>query len=383
MAMAISMLKAVAVMGIEPPEPETPILSCPPCITLLCDNDTHPNNLGWPVINCEECDNAVITYTDQISGTCPKILTRTFKVNCPMSGMATCEQTITLIDMEDPEIDVQAKDKTVECDGNGNTADLQAWLDSQGGASASDMCGPVTWSNDFNGLSDDCGETGSASVTFTASDNCGNDVSTTATFTIEDTTPPTAICKDITIQLDENGDALITTDMVDNGSTDVCSGGATLISVVPNTFDESDCGQTITVTLTVEDDCGLRSTCTADVKVECYDLALRKTLAAGEDVRVYPGEDITFDIEITNQGTITATSVELVDYIPTGLSLNDGSWTPAGVGMATKILPGGALAPGETRTTSITFTVTQTTQGQIINRAEIKGSTTPGAVCTG
>ena len=66
-------------------------------------------------------------------------------------------------------------DLTVECDGAGNTADLNAWLASNGGAVASDICsGLVTWSNDFISLSDLCGATGSASVIFTATDDCGN-----------------------------------------------------------------------------------------------------------------------------------------------------------------------------------------------------------------
>ena len=53
---------------------------------------------------------------------------------------------------------------------------------------AEQITGGVTWSNDFTALSDDCGATGSATVTFTATDACGNTSSTTATFTIEDTT---------------------------------------------------------------------------------------------------------------------------------------------------------------------------------------------------
>ena len=39
-------------------------------------------------------------------------------------------------------------------------------------------------------LSDDCGETGSVTVTFMAMDECGNASESTATFTIEDTTHP-------------------------------------------------------------------------------------------------------------------------------------------------------------------------------------------------
>ncbi len=39
-------------------------------------------------------------------------------------------------------------------------------------------------------LSDLCGATGAATVTFTATDDCGLTSTTTATFTIEDTTNP-------------------------------------------------------------------------------------------------------------------------------------------------------------------------------------------------
>ena len=47
----------------------------------------------------------------------------------------------------------------------------------------------VTWSHDFDGLSDLCGATGAATVTFTATDDCGNASSTSATFTIESLAP--------------------------------------------------------------------------------------------------------------------------------------------------------------------------------------------------
>jgi len=93
------------------------------------------------------------------------------------------------------------QDETVECDGAGNTDALNNWLNDNGGAAASDLCGDVTWTNDFTNLSDDCGATGNATVTFTATDECDNTTTTTAIFTIEDTTPPTIvdIAQDTTI----------------------------------------------------------------------------------------------------------------------------------------------------------------------------------------
>ena len=50
---------------------------------------------------------------------------------------------------------------------------MPGWLARAWGDGHDDWCA-VTWSYDFEGLSDDCGETGSATVTFTATDDCMN-----------------------------------------------------------------------------------------------------------------------------------------------------------------------------------------------------------------
>ncbi|MEN3010658.1 MAG: hypothetical protein ABDI20_06805, partial [Candidatus Bipolaricaulaceae bacterium] len=52
--------------------------------------------------------------------------------------------TIKVKDEIPPRIDTPAQDKTVECDGRGNVEDFQAWLESRGGAWASDTCCAVT-----------------------------------------------------------------------------------------------------------------------------------------------------------------------------------------------------------------------------------------------
>ncbi len=84
-------------------------------------------------------------------------------------------------------------DMTVECDGAGNTSQLNAWLGSV--TASAGVCGSVTVTNDFTGLSDDCGGTGSATVTWTATDDAnGLSSQCSATFTIVDTTPPMVTC---------------------------------------------------------------------------------------------------------------------------------------------------------------------------------------------
>ncbi|MEL6866122.1 MAG: SdrD B-like domain-containing protein, partial [Bacteroidota bacterium] len=112
------------------------------------------------------------------------------------------------MDVQAPLIDPIAADLIVECDGNGNTSALNDWLNSQGGAQAVDNISPVsgiTWSHDYTTLSDDCGATGQAIVTFTATDECGNAAAVTAQFIIQDTRAPafSNVPADLTVNCDE------------------------------------------------------------------------------------------------------------------------------------------------------------------------------------
>ena len=77
----------------------------------------------------------------------------------------------------------QGCEVTAVCDDSGNSdTTIEEWLLTNGGASATDSCGDVTWSNDYDGQSAECGET---VVVFTATDDCGNTSTTEATITIE------------------------------------------------------------------------------------------------------------------------------------------------------------------------------------------------------
>ena len=80
-----------------------------------------------------------------------------------------------------------------------------------------------------------------------------------------DTTPPTAVCQDITVQLDSNGTATIVAADVDGGSTD--NVGIDTMSVSATDFTCADLGAN-TVTLTVADAEGNEDSCDATVTVE-------------------------------------------------------------------------------------------------------------------
>ena len=55
-----------------------------------------------------------------------------------------------------------------------------------------------------------------------------------------------------------------------------------------------------------------------------YDLALVKTLASTGPFNT--GDSVTFTITVENQGTIDSGEIQIIDYIPRGLTLSDASW---------------------------------------------------------
>ncbi|MAI22548.1 MAG: hypothetical protein CL828_00675 [Crocinitomicaceae bacterium] len=211
------------------------------------------------------------SLSDDCGATGAATVTFTATDDCGNSSSTTA--TFTIEDTTAPAIDMAAEDSTVECDGMGNVDAVLAWLDSNGGASASDACSNVTWTNDYDGLDAACGPTGAATVTFMATDDCGNSSSATATFTIEDTTAPAIdmAAADSTVECDGAGNASDLDEwLASQGgamASDACSG-----VIWTNDYNglAVDCGATgsTTVTFTATDNCGNSSSTTATFSVE-------------------------------------------------------------------------------------------------------------------
>ena len=136
---------------------------------------------------------------------------------------------------------------------------------------------------------------GPNTVTLTVTDNNGNVSTCTSTVTVEDNVLPTAICQDITVQLDATGNATIVAADVDNGSNDACGIASTTIDV--SAFDCSMVGPN-TVTLTVTDNNGNVSTCTSTVTVE--DNVAPVALC----------QNITVALDATGNATIVASQID-------------------------------------------------------------------------
>ncbi|MEP4780257.1 MAG: hypothetical protein ABJZ18_04720, partial [Algibacter sp.] len=98
--------------------------------------------------------------------------------------------------------------------------------------------------------------------TYSITDDCGNVTNVTQLITINNTTAPTAICQNITAQLDATGNVTITAAQIDNGSNDAC--GIASLAIDTTDFDCSNVGAN-TVTLTVTDTNGNTANCSATV----------------------------------------------------------------------------------------------------------------------
>jgi Domain of unknown function (DUF5011) len=135
-------------------------------------------------------------------------------------AVAGCQDFLKLNGAAKPTVFASA-DLTVECDGLGNQAALNAWLS---GATFANGCGGVTLSSDFQALIPLCSTAGAVTVTWTATDQCGSSGSDSATFTIVDTTAPT-ITEQQPISVtcgDPGAAAALETWLASPTATDVC-----------------------------------------------------------------------------------------------------------------------------------------------------------------
>jgi hypothetical protein len=188
-----------------------------------CGNNTSPDSLGTPTYsdNCADVATLTLEYEDIVSTfkdeDCQTI-ERHWTITDPCGNSTTQIQTYEIEDTGYPVITVHASNYTLQCDGEGNLAEFQNWLDTHAGAEATDDCSSLIWDYEVPvvsagpnpQLSDGCGGTGDVTVTFYATDACGNSTPTTATFTLVDTLAPDLtnvnLPEDITLEQTANCD---------------------------------------------------------------------------------------------------------------------------------------------------------------------------------
>ncbi|MFT5964700.1 MAG: hypothetical protein ACI9L6_001447 [Flavobacterium sp.] len=181
----------------------------------------------------------------------------TVDVKVTAEDATTKNYTITVTRTSPPTAVCQ--NRTVLLNAAGNVTIVAADVDN----GSSDIEGPVRLSISRNTFS--CEDLGTVvDVTLTVTDTEGLKDTCVATVTILDKIAPTVLTKNITTELDVNGEAVIVGEDVNNGSTDNC--GIPTFTLSRETFDCSNIGEN-TVILTVTDASGNSATATAVVTV--------------------------------------------------------------------------------------------------------------------
>lgn len=220
------------------------------------------------------------------------------------------------------------QDITVDC-GDSTTPE-----DTGGFATADDLCSnnvTVTGPVDIENIND-CG-VGTITRTYTAADNNGQTATCTQLITIE-APELEAVCisNPLTVTLDDNNTAVVTTTDIDNGSNGGC--GTLLLGFVGNnTFDCSNLGDDNIVTLIVTDECGTTATCTANINVQAnvngggllmIECPLAASITCNDDI---DDLSLTGTATATDDCAVTPPTVTYIDDTSTLNGCNVGTFT--------------------------------------------------------
>ena len=240
---------------------------------------------GGSTDNC----GTITTSIDLTTFTCDDIGDNTVVLTITdQAGQATtCSAIVTVIDATAPSVVCQ--DITVLLDAAGMVVITASDID----AGSFDNCGIITYDIDITSFN--CSNTGENLVGLTLTDASGNSNSCTAIVTVVDALAPTAMCQNITLELDPYGNATITPADIDAGSFDNCD--ASQLSLDITNFDCSMIGENL-VTLTITDAGGLTSSCLAVVTIE------------NNNTPVAACQNITVQLDSAGFATITASDID-------------------------------------------------------------------------
>jgi len=295
--------------------------------------------------NCEIVDYKLSDSTFDCSEVGSKTVTMT--VTDKNGNNASTTATVTVVDARSPI--PSAKNATVYLNATG--AASITWSDIDNGSS--DACGIQKFV-----LSDstfDCNDTGVNVVTVTVYDVNGNTSTSTVNVTIQDVTKPTAITKNITVNLNASGSISITAADVNNGTNDNC--GIKSLSVSPSSFTCSDTGVNKVILTAVD---GSGNTDTAHAYVTVKDVTKPTAIT----------QNISISLDATGAVSITASDVNSGSNDNCGiksLSVSPSSFTCSDTGV-NKVILTAVDGSGNTDTAHAYVTVSDTTKPIVLTK---------------
>lgn len=242
-------------------------------ITVTVDDTTAPipDVTNLPVINADctttltaptatdNCGGIIEAMTDDaLTYSTQGTFNHTWTYTDESGNTATQTQIVIIQDQTSPA--AQCQNIILNLDASGMATTTTENVDN----GSSDACGISIYSlsqTEFN-----CTHIGDNAIILTVTDNHGNSATCQSTISVQDLIAPTALCQNVTIMADTEGNATLGANAVDKGSSDNCS--IESLSISQTTFSCEDIGTAIDVILTVNDASGNQSTCLAIVQVE-------------------------------------------------------------------------------------------------------------------
>ncbi len=276
----------------------------------------------------DACGITGVTYIDVLTGTCPRVVTRTWTVTDGCGNVTTCNQTINVDDTIAPAIANCPATRNIEGCGTSAitgpvystvlaTSNETVFEDGTNQGNVSDACG-ITSVTYIDVLTGTCPRV--VTRTWTVSDACGNTTSCVQTINIDDTVAPAIAVCPTTRNIEGCSAAAITgpaystilatsselvfEDVTNQGSTsDAC--GITSVSYID--VASGTCPTVVTRTWTLSDACGNSTTCAQTINV---DDSIAPAVATCPGVRNIEGCS-TADITSPVYSSVSASSTEV------------------------------------------------------------------------
>jgi hypothetical protein len=261
------------------------------------------NLLGLTISdNCTPDIDLVVTSSDAVAGTCPVVVTRTYRIADECGNFNEYIQTIEVDDSTAPVITGSIATSDVEdCAASAVPAAVSTVADLEAmGLTIADVC---TADADLVVTSSDA-VAGTCPIvitrTYTITDLCGNASTATATIRINDTTDPTA-SNPAPINVECIGDVPVPDILVVTDEADNC----TAIPVVAFESDVSDgntCPEVITRTYSVTDDCLNQITV---IQLITINDITNPTFTAPADITISKDASCSYDADPSITGDVT------------------------------------------------------------------------------